>query len=492
MLISSERGTIEISNVPLPPLVRGLPVLGNALDLFRNPVALFVKAYQQLGPIFRISVPGRVYTVLAGPEATQFLAQGGEEYLSSREIFSKVMRELRTENFIAALDGEAHRHQRRILKPALSREAINRYIPRMVEIAERIARNWHAGERLPVMATMQLLVSEQLGLAMINRALGEHFQDAVTFAETLVGAGAAGTWPAILLRLPRYRAAKSRIVALMRELIEERSAQEPQELEGQAGSAPDLLDVLLAARDLEGKPLSEEDLIVGVQLPYIAGMDTAAATSSFLLYALLKHPALLEQVTCEVDAALAGGTFTAQAFRQMPILHAAAMETFRLYPVVSAVPRYAARSFVFQGYRVQASQPLLISTTASHFLPHLFPNPMDFDVERYREPRNEHRQPNAYAPFAAGPHTCVASGIAEVVVMTTIAALLHSVRLELDPPGYTLRTTINPLPSPGGRFRVYVREQREREGTRSRHFTITKSVPEPVCTGATQGDSLSP
>ena len=451
----------EISAVPLPPSVRGLPLLGNALDLFRNPLALFVKAYQHLGPIFRVQAPGRAYTVLAGPEATLFLAQGGEAYLSSRQVFSTVMRELRTENFIAALDGEAHRHQRRILKPALSREAIRRYIPRMTESAERLARNWRPGERLRVMPMMQLLVSEQLGLAMMNHGLGERFQDAVTFAETLVGAGAAGTWPAMMLRFSSYRTAKARIVALMRELIARRRAQGSHE---QRGDAPDLLDALLAARDLQGNPLSEEELIVGAQLPYIAGMDTAAATSSFLLYALLRHPILLERVSAEVDAAFASGTLTAQALGQMPLLHAAAMETFRLYPVVSAVPRHAARSFTFQGYRIEAGQPLLISTTASHFLPHLFPNPLVFDIERYREPRNEHRQPGSFAPFAAGPHTCVASGIAEVVVMTTVAALLHTTRLELEPPGYILRMTINPLPAPETRFRVSVCEQRKHEG----------------------------
>jgi len=312
---------------------------------------------------------------------------------------------------------------------------------------------------------MQLLVSEQLGLAMMNHALGARFKDAVTFAETLVGAGAAGTWPAIMLRRPAYRAAKARVVTLMGELIVERRTRGSGE---QGEREPDLLDVLLAARDLEGKPLTEVDLIVGAQLPYIAGMDTAAATSSFLLYSLLKRPALLEQVTAEVDEAFADGVPNAQTLRQMATLHAAAMETFRMYPVVSAVPRYAARTFEFQGYRIDAGQRLLISTTTSHFLPRFFPDPSAFDVNRYREPRNEHRQPGAFAPFAAGPHTCIASGLAEIVVMTTVAALLHTVGLELDPPGYVLKTTINPLPGPEGRFHVRVREQREPRVSRLR------------------------
>ncbi|HEU5370180.1 MAG TPA: cytochrome P450 [Ktedonobacterales bacterium] len=450
---------------PLPPIVPGFPLLGNTLAIFRNPVALFAKMYQELGPIFRVRVPGREYTVLAGPEATLLLAQSDEDYFSSHEVFTKVMKELRTENFIAALEGAPHRHQRKILKPSLSREAVNRYIPRMLQITEQAVHAWQPGQRVRIKPTMQFLVSQQLGLAMTNHALGERFHDAVTFAETLVGAGAAGTWPAIMLRRPAYRAAKGRVVALMQRLIDERRAQGPDQ---QGEREPDLLDVLLAARDLEGQPLTDVDLIVGVQLPYIAGMDTAAATASFLLYELLKHPALLEKVVAEIDEAFAGGIPNAQTFRQMPTLHSAAMETFRLYPVVSAAPRYARRSFEFQGYHIEQGQRLLISTTTSHFLPRFFPNPTTFDVERYSAPRNEHRQPGAYAPFAAGPHTCVASGLAEVVVMTTVAALLHTARLALDPPTYTLKTTINPLPRPEGKFRVRILEQRMHQAALAR------------------------
>src|SRR5215472_14827130 len=61
-----------------PALVRGLPLLGSALELYRDPMPLFVRGYQQRGPIFRVRVLGREYIVLAGPEATLFLAHGGE------------------------------------------------------------------------------------------------------------------------------------------------------------------------------------------------------------------------------------------------------------------------------------------------------------------------------------------------------------------------------------------------------------------------------
>lgn len=454
----------DVPGAAAPPLIRGLPLLGSALELYRDPTPLFVRGYQRHGPIFRVRVPGREYTVLAGPEATLFLVHGDEEYLSSREIFARAMRQLGTQHFIAALDGAPHRHQRAILKPALSHEAIARYVPVMARTAEELARRWRPGERVAVKPAMQRLVTEQMCRAMTGRGPGARFHDAVVFAETLVGAGVAGTWPAILLRRPGYLAAKARVVALMRQIIAERQARLAGH--GVPHEAPDLLDAILAARNEDGTPLTDVELVVGAQLPYIAGMDTVAATCGFLLYALLKDPALLARVTAEVDAAYASasGSLTLDALHRMPALHGAVMETLRRYPVVSAAPRIARQAIVFAGHRIPAGTNLLISTTAAHFLPEIFPDPYTFDVDRYAPPRNEHHHPGAFAPFASGPHTCVASGLAETVVATTIAALLHTTHLRLDPPDYTLHTAVNPLPGPTRGFTLRVAERRGSAG----------------------------
>jgi cytochrome P450 len=104
------------------------------------------------------------------------------------------MRELRTENFIAALAGAAHRRQRATLKPALSREAIARYVPVLAHAAEEIALRWRTSERIRVKPAMQRLVTEQMCRAITGRGPGRRFHDAVVFAETLIGAGVAGTW----------------------------------------------------------------------------------------------------------------------------------------------------------------------------------------------------------------------------------------------------------------------------------------------------------
>jgi cytochrome P450 len=144
----------------------------------------------------------------------------------------------------------------------------------------------------------------------------------------------------------------------------------------------------------------------------------------------------------------------------MPLLHAAATEALRRYPVAPALQRTVAVPFEFGGYRLEAGEMVMIGNGVAHFDPQLYPEPGRFDLERCLEPRNEHRQPGAYAPFGLGAHTCAGAGLAEVQIAITAATLLHSVRLQLDPPGYELRTAYNPAPAPEPAFRVRVLEHR--------------------------------
>ena len=52
------------TQAPLPPIVPGLPILGNALDLSQDVLQFLIKGYRQHGPIFRIRALGDTYTCL--------------------------------------------------------------------------------------------------------------------------------------------------------------------------------------------------------------------------------------------------------------------------------------------------------------------------------------------------------------------------------------------------------------------------------------------
>jgi cytochrome P450 len=195
----------------------------------------------------------------------------------------------------------------------------------------------------------------------------------------------------------------------------------------------DFVDDLLAKVGAAAQETSDEWLPLAVINPFLVGMDTVSTTSSTLLYALLDHQEVLERVVAEVDAVLPQRELSWEELKTMPSLHAAAMETLRLYPFTQGHLCQALQPFTFAGYRVEQGEEVFVAITVSHFLPELFPDPERFELERYHEPRHEHKQPGAYAPFGVGDRSCVAAGLAEIQVMVIIASILSLFQLTLDP-----------------------------------------------------------
>ena len=441
-----------------PPLVRGLPLIGSALDLLRAPVGFFVQAYQEYGPVFRVRIPTAPHgelTVMAGPEAHLFAAHEGARYFTTREYYRHLTRETGTENYLSALDGPLHHHYRKVLAPGFSREALVPYLQRMVEITEQAARSWEPGQRIAVLETLQRLTVDQLALAAANCPIDAlRYHDLETYARTFVGAGVA-LRPGLLFRLPAYRAAKRRFEAYLTTLVEAHRQSTG------AGRSPDLVDVVLAATDPGGQPLSAADRLASTHLPYVNGLIYAGRVCAYVLYALLKDPRLMERVTDELDAVWGQEVLTLQTLRRMRLLRGTILESYRCYPVAACVPRHVAQPFEFAGYRIAAGSTVFVAVCVNGFLPELFADPQQFDPDRYSPPRNEHHQRGAFAPYGLGSHACISTGLVETVITVTLATLLRTSRLTLDPPSYTIRTRVDPVPGPERRFAVRVVAQRE-------------------------------
>ena len=131
------------------------------------------------------------------------------------------------------------------------------------------------------------------------------------------------------------------------------------------------------------------------------------------------------------------------------------METLRLHPVSPAVLRTTANSFEFAGHTVPAGTTVMVGTAVGHALEKYFPNPERFDIDRYTQARGEHRQRGAYAPFGAGNHRCLGSGLVPVQLGLTFATILRELVLEPLAEDHVLRVRSFPTMQPVG-FRIRV------------------------------------
>jgi cytochrome P450 len=329
-----------------------------------------------------------------------------------------------------------------LLRPAYSREMLDRSLPSVGEHLESLIRKTPLGQRVPLRLLIQRLIAELLSRAVLRRDPEEIFDDLVFFQTNLIEAF-LGNLTALRVRRPRYRRAKASLFRFARQILEEhrhRSTAQGEET---------IADIVLKGK-INDKPLSEDDLIAFTLGPIFSGLDTTGSTCAFLIYELLRRPELLERIIAEIDATFADGAPGTRGLRGMRTLRGAFFETLRLHPVAPGIIRHAAEPFEFSGYRVEAGQEVLVAISVPHFLPEFYPDPERFDIERYYPPRNEDRQEGVFSPWGVGPHLCLGSGQAEMIVMLVAGMLLRCARLSLDPPSYQLRTRMEPVPAPSG------------------------------------------
>lgn len=437
------------------PKMRGLPLLGNVLDMAKDPARFFVDGYRKHGPVFRINILGSNYTVIAGAEAANFMGtREGRECLRSKEFWQGLVNEYGATRMLTGEDGESHKQLRDIMRHGYSKESIKGRYNELVAITDRcFTRDWPVGAKVPVVQAMQYMVVDQLGSILTGAAPLEYVHDIRTTILYILNVLVTRQRPKILLQRPEYKKAKNRVFELGEKMIADAKARFGKINE----SERNLIDDIYEAHVKTPEIMPASDLILTLTGPYVAGLDTVANTTAAIVYTVLKHPEVKARVLSEVDALFAEGTVDEEGLmKKLPALQGAIMETMRLYPIAVAQMRTATKDFVFEGHQIHEGELIYVGTSVPHFMDEFYPDAMKFDIDRYQKPRAEHLQHGAYSPYGRGPHTCLGKSLAEVQIALSMARVFHKLDLSLESPDYQLKTKTSPTPGPAMDFKVRV------------------------------------
>jgi len=207
-------------------------------------------------------------------------------------------------------------------------------------------------------------------------------------------------WEALIMRDKLTRAAAMQEVsAYLQELVSERRRR-PTE---------DLISFAVTAQ-VDGRPLTDEDVIGICVLLFIAGLDTVTSSFSFHFRHLAEHPA--DQEALRADFGLIPG---------------AVEEFFRAYAVVNT-NRYVTRDIEFAGVQMRKGDNVTCSTILASRDPREFENPNQVQIAR---------SPNPHNAFSYGPHRCIGSHLARrelVAGMEEWFKLIPTFRVKPDAP----------------------------------------------------------
>ena len=406
-----------------PPGSAGLPLLGEVLELFRDPIGFTGRRVARHGSfVFRTQVTRWPAYALASAEAQEVVLRRqyrdfpwGDGYgLMGDEIFHQSL-------FL--LDDDPHDRIRRLMNPAFHGREHAGYLDGMNAAIDRRLALWGERGMRPMFAEAHAIAFDMATSVLVGLTPSVDVQRMQALFERMM----AGTTTANHLHIPwtkygRALVAKDALEVILRRFVAER----------RADPRTDILGRLVAARDESGDVFTDDELVAQAKVLIFASHSSTTATLTWLMLELLRHPAAFERARAEAGDGDLHTPVTLTDLRGMPYLDAVIRETLRLHPAVSFMMRGARQPFAIDGYDIPQGALILLIPAYTHRRLDYFTYPDSFDPERFLPPREEQKlHPYAWIGFGDGPRICIGERIAFLEMKSLLVKLLRGYDLAL-------------------------------------------------------------
>jgi cytochrome P450 len=417
-----------------PPGPRGLPVLGSLLDIRRDPTGVFLRAALRYGDVAYFTVGPRQGYLITNPADVRHVLQDNARNYQKSPLYQKLRMHLG--NGLLTSEGEFWLRQRRIAQPAFHRQRVAGLADVMVTASREAATQWQAlaesGRAVAVDDEMMRLTRTVVVRALLGSDLGP-YTDRIDQAWTILNEYIGEDFWSLGLtdwlptpRRRRFQAARR----LLREAVDYVIA----ERRRAATDSPDLLSMLLAARDDDtGEGMTDEQLRVEVTTFLLAGQETTSLALTWIWYLLSQHPSSRVRLEAELDTVLDGRPPEYADLANLTYTRMVIDEALRLYPPAWGFSRQALGDDQISGYHLPRGWMAFVIPFVLHRLPSLWEEPEAFDPDRFSPERSADRPKFAYVPFGAGPRQCIGNQFALMEAQLIVATLAQRYRLRLVP-----------------------------------------------------------
>ncbi|KAF5287030.1 hypothetical protein FQA39_LY16144 [Lamprigera yunnana] len=173
----------------------------------------------------------------------------------------------------------------------------------------------------------------------------------------------------------------------------------------------DLKNTTGCKKDEQENNLTIEQVTAQAFLFFIAGFESSSALMTFCLFELSQNPKLQEKVRNEINEVLDNyqAKITYEAVKEMKLLKQVIDETLRKYPPVQILNRKCVMNYKVPGsnFTIEKGTPIIIPLYGLHYDPQYFPNPEEFNPDRFNEENKQNILPYTYMPFGEGPRLCI-------------------------------------------------------------------------------------
>ena len=321
-------------------------------------------------------------------------------------------------NGLIVSDGDIWRRSRTMIQPAFKVQNVHRLMNVMVQCSERRAVAWADAARQGSTINITEETSEfALELILISIFGDDYEQNLLASGDNPFAFLSEDSTRdlSVVMKVRQLRKTLLGIIAERRE---------------SGGDEFDFLSMYMAARDKNGNPFSDEELLDELFTLIVAGFETSANTLNWAWYLLADHPDVEQRIIAEARATISDAdAVTAENVTAMTYTQQVLEETLRLYPPVWLFSRRAREEDELENFDVDVGTDIYLSPYILHRTAHIWPEPDRFDPERFKA-SDKPKRDRPYFPFSLGPRRCLGEYFSFLEMKIHLGLLLPRFQLE--------------------------------------------------------------
>ncbi|KAG6333943.1 hypothetical protein ID866_5140 [Astraeus odoratus] len=428
--------------LPYPPGPKGLPIIGNALEVdLKEPHITYIKWSKIYGDIVYSRILGRDFLIVNSEKIARILADQRAPIYSDRP-YSPIYRMFGLDHMTPVLKyGTEWRTHRKLLHLSLRHDVINRYQDLHLRNARILLENIRRDsnkfyEHFDIYAAASSL-EFTYGHKMQEKddpviALAGHIAEKITKGVTGERTGLLMALP-ILEHLPSWfpGAAFKKDARRCKDMIatiSDRPFMAAKEQVESTGPQRNLVSDILTHG---GVGLSDaKDTAAGI---YLAAAESTSSTLNILVLAMILNPEVQEKVHSELVSVVGRGVLpTFEDRERLPYLQAVLFELMRWRPVFPlGVPHSTTSSDIYEGYYIPKGTMVIFNTWA--MMNRECSDPETFDPTRHLTADGQltpEAKQNNLKYFGFGRRICPGRYFADSSLWAAAAVLLSALRFE--------------------------------------------------------------
>lgn len=407
-----------------PPFVQLIQWIG-------DPLTYMDKCAKQYGDIFTAQVTnGEPWVMIDHPQAVQEMFNSNA-FHDPGEV-NRIFKPIVGEQSMVMLSGERHKRSRQLLMPPFHGERMRNYGQLICDIAADVASKWSVDRPFVARSAMQEVTMRVILQAVFGLDDGPRLQAITPLLASFLEMTNSPVRSTILFFEwmqqdwgswspgGRMKQQQRKIDELIYGEIEERRLQPD-------ANRTDILSLMMAARDGNGQPMTNEELRDELMTLLFAGHESTATALAWALYWIHHLPSVRQKLLQELDS-LGENPDPMEIFR-LPYLSAVCQETLRIYPVAMLTfAREVLTPVELMGYQLEPGTVVVGSIYLTHRREDLYPEPLQFKPERFLE---RQFSPYEYLPFGGGSRRCIGLALAQLEMKLVLATILRNFDLVL-------------------------------------------------------------